>query len=249
MINIEVEEADQERFEFNKPFSCIRMEYGQSSEMLSTLGWRGELTVIWLDYDRRLNRDMLEDVEYLASNLEPWSLLIVTVRAKAADYGEEKQKVKVLEQDLGSSITLTISQSDLAQSRIAATLLSICNQSISDILSQRNGIRNDDEHLVYKQLLNFVYDDGTPMMTFGGLLVPKIDEDMFSNCAFESLDFYRPGLDQYEIRAPLLTFKEQRELDSRLPDGSLSITWLDKDDIDAYARVYRHFPSFTEVEL
>ena len=249
MINIEVEESDQDRFEFNKPFACIQMKYGDSSEVLSDLTWRDEPTVIWLDYDRRLNAGMIADIEYLATSLEPWSFLIVTVRAKAADYGSETEKIPTMEEDLDRSLDGTVTQSDLAQDRIAETICWICERSIRDTLVDRNGLLALEEQLVYEQIMNFVYDDGTSMVTFGGLLVPTSDRAAFSDCGFGSLGFYRPGTEQYEIRAPLLTFKEQRTLDSALPDGTPIVPGLTQEDIDAYAQVYRYFPAFTEAEL
>ena len=249
MINIEVEDTHRERFEFNKPYACIQMKYGLSSDVLSDLQWRDEPTIIWLDYDRRLNRGMIDDIGYLAVELEPWSLLIVTVRAKAADYGEEAKKIPAMEEDLQQSLGATITQGDMAQSRIAGTIRTICHGIINETLVARNGMLAPEEHLEYKQIMNFVYDDGTPMMTFGGLLVPRSDDAVFSDCAFSSLEFYCPGIDHYEIRAPLLTFKEQRELDTALPDGSPTVPGLEQADIEAYGRVYRYFPAFTEAEL
>jgi hypothetical protein len=249
MINIEVEGADQERFEFNKPFACIQMMYGDSSEVFPDLAWRDELTVVWLDYDRRLNGHMIEDIEFLAASLQPWSLLIVTVRAKAADYGSEEKKIPTMETDLERSLDGTVTQGDLAQDRIAETIRSICDGSIRDTLLDRNGMLAWEEQLEYRQIMNFAYDDGTPMITFGGLFVPKSDEAAFSDCGFSSLEFYCPGTEKYEIRAPLLTFKEQRALDSSLPNDTPIVPGLDQEDIDSYARVYRYFPAFTEAEL
>ena len=249
MINIEAESSDQERFEFNKPFACIQMVYGNSSDVLSDLAWVNELTVIWLDYDRRLNARMIEDIEFLAACLVPWSFLIVTVRAKAADYGAETRKIATMEQDLERTLDGTVTQSDLAQDRIAETIRSLCSASIDGILLDRNGMLGSEDQLEYRQVMNFVYDDGTPMVTFGGLFVPKSGEAEFTDRGFPSLDFYRPGMEHYEIRAPLLTFKEQRTLDSSLPDGKPSVPGLDQADIDAYAQVYRYFPAFTEAEL
>src|SRR4051812_32120603 len=51
MKSIERDVENRARFEFNKPFRCIEMEFGESNLVLPTLPWADIPTIAWLDYD------------------------------------------------------------------------------------------------------------------------------------------------------------------------------------------------------
>ena len=249
MINIEAEEAESDRFEFNKPFEHIELKYGWSSDRLSELAWRGEPTVIWLDYDSELNVSMLDDVEYVSASLEKSSLMIVTVEAKASAFGEGARKTEAFNSTFEEVLANAVVQRDLAQSRFASTVYRIINDKILETLEERNAALPCEKRIEYKQIFNFLYDDGTPMLTVGGVLVQRSQRPQFDGCRFELLDYCRSGGDFYEIVAPLLTFKELRHLDTQLPGSSAESPGVSRADVEAYGRVYRYFPAFTEIEL
>src|SRR5262244_1418428 len=46
---------------FNRPYKCIRLKFATSAEVLPTLNWERR-TILWLDYDDRLNMNILGDV-------------------------------------------------------------------------------------------------------------------------------------------------------------------------------------------
>lgn len=48
MISIEKDKKNKDRFEFNKPFSCIEMKFGSSNEVLPMLKWK-EPSIVWVD--------------------------------------------------------------------------------------------------------------------------------------------------------------------------------------------------------
>ncbi len=249
MINIEAELSDQDRFEFNKPFHCIEMIYGRASEVLSTLQWSGLPTVVWLDYDSQLSMEMLDDIGYLTAELEIWSLLLITVRSKALDFGEESEKLAALKGEFGYSLPPGIGQKELAQTRFSTTLRSIINGRIAEVMVERNAALPRGDRLGYRQIFNFVYDDGTPMLTLGGVVSRESDRDRLDSCGFDSLEYCRTESDPYEIRVPNLTFKEQRHLDAQLPGCNPQSPGVPARDLEAYGRVYRYFPTFTEIEL
>ena len=249
MVNIEAEIADSERFDFNRPFGCIDMKYGRSSEVLSTLAWKGLPTVIWLDYDCQLSSDILDDIEWLAAILEKSSLMIITVRSKPGDFGKGSNKIDEINLEFGERLPAGIRQRDLTKRRFPETVRLIVNSTIADVLAGRNSATSNGERIEYRQIFNFIYNDGTPMLTLGGVLSETAERDKFESCGFDSLDFCRSGSDAYTILAPLLTFKEQRNLDSQLPGSSVETPGVNVEDIEAYSRVYRYFPAFTEAEL
>ena len=249
MINIEAQTGDKDRFEFNRPLGCIRMKYGKSSAILPQIRWQGRPALVWLDYDEPINMDMFDDLDYLTGDLWPSSLLLVTVEAKASAFGDGPAKYEAFKAGLEESLVSSVGQRDLAKSRFARTIHRLLDGRIRQTLADRNAALKPHERIVYEQIFNFIYDDGTPMLTFGGVLFQECQHDTFKACDFESLDCYRDSEEAYDIVAPMLTFKEQRALDAQLPAQNVSTPGLTAADVAAYRRVYRYFPAFSEVEL
>ena len=48
MISIEI--SSKNRFDFNSPFSCVKVKLGKTTQVLPTLPYR-DPTICWLDYD------------------------------------------------------------------------------------------------------------------------------------------------------------------------------------------------------
>lgn len=80
MISIERDVAKEERFKFNRPFNCIHIEFGESNDVLPNLRWDAK-TILWLDYDGKLDSDILTDIKLVCSSMASGSVLVVTVNA------------------------------------------------------------------------------------------------------------------------------------------------------------------------
>jgi hypothetical protein len=249
MISIEKEVEDSDRFKFNKPLGCIEIEFGDSGEVLSTIKWHNIPTVIWLDYDRKIDVDKLNDIGYVVANLCPPSMLIVTLRAVADDFGVVDNRLATLQEELGDKLPYEIQTKDLVEARFPTVVRNIVHENISLVMNQRNAGLPAPNHFEYRQIFNFVYSDGTMMVTIGGVIFQKGQVPMFDRCDFSSLEFCKSGEESYHIRAPSLTFREQRCLDSQFPSASARCPRVPDEDILAYARLYRYFPKFVEAEL
>lgn len=250
MISIEKEEEDRERFEFNKPLGCIELRFGESTDILSELDWRDIPSVLWMDYDTQLDVAKMDDVRFLVENLSSESFLIVTLRAVAQDFGDNtRERLMKLKADLGDRVPHDIRPRDLTSNRFPRALRYIIHSNVQNILSQRNTALPDESRFEYKQLLNSVYNDGTRMLTIGGILIQEGQLPSFSHCDFDSLDFYRDSQALHHIRVPSLTYKEQRHLDAQLPSESASSPGVPEEDVRDYKNVYRYFPKFVEAEI
>src|SRR5437762_3665630 len=84
MVSIERDTANRQRFLFNRPFACIEMRFGQSTDVLPRLAWRRR-TIAWLDYDGVLEDDVLADAQHLASNMISGSVLVMTLNAEPGE--------------------------------------------------------------------------------------------------------------------------------------------------------------------
>lgn len=256
MVSIEEDVDNQERFKFNRPFSCVRMEFGKSTSVLPRLGWR-EKNVVWLDYDGAISSDVLNDVGFCCTNLLPGSMLIVSVNAHPEKIADgvpvelrPSKRLESLKKHVGDDkVPIDIVGKDLSDWGTAKISRRIILNEIQDTLSQRNGPRKN--RVNFECLFNFHYADGAKMLTLGGVLYRDDQKKLLENCSFGQLDFVRNDDDAYLIDPPNLTFRETHLINRYLPNriSKLSLGGLPQDDIKKYSKIYRYFPAFTEAEI
>jgi len=267
MISIEKFREDKDRFEFNKPFSCITIEYGDSTNVLPKLEW-DKRTILWLDYDFSLNSSILGDIRHAFSSVVNGSVVIITVDGNIRDDGgfgekiEENElngnqvkkkelKLKYLIKNVGKKkVPINVKDKQLNGWNISKIYRKIIENEINDTLFSRNGGRSIGNKLLYKQLFNFYYNDGTKMLTVGGILFDEGSQDKFADCHFEELYFFRKDIDPFVIKVPKLTLREIKTLEKFLPtkfnDAPLFLT---EDQKEQYKSIYPYFPNFVEADL
>ncbi|MCC6501030.1 MAG: hypothetical protein IT313_12260 [Anaerolineales bacterium] len=256
MVSIEEDVINQDRFKFNRPFSCVRMEFGKSTSVLPKLSWR-EKNIVWLDYDGTLNNDVLNDISFCCTNLQSGSMLLVSVNAHPERVDNSispelrpEKRLELLKQRVGEEkVPIDVVGANLSDWGTAEVSRRIILNEIEETLLQRNGSRKSP--LVFKQLINFHYADGARMLTVGGVIFRDEQMDMFDMCAFDQIEFVRLDKKPYEIEPPNLTFREIHYIDRYLPNriSMLGLDGLPKDDVEKYAKLYRYFPTFSETEI
>jgi hypothetical protein len=217
-----------------------------------------------LDYDDPLDKFCLRDVAFFCNNATSGSVLIVTVDAQSEsepaklDRQFSQFKERVMDDiDVSSTgdaterqrIPFGIDAKSLDGWGTAKVSQKIIFNEIAKVVSERNFLRSDK--LNFTQLFNFHYKDTAQMLTVGGILYADSESDKFQDCDFASLNFVRTGSNPYKIDLPRLTYREIRYLDSQLPinPSRLKAKGIKADDLRKYAKVYRWFPSFAEVEM
>jgi hypothetical protein len=255
MISIERREEQRRRFEFNKPYSCIQVEWGDAHDVLPLLDWR-KRAIVWLDYEGHPTGQVLQDISLVVSKLRSGSLLIITVPADpgedAADPSAPKKRLQKLKDRVGKTrVPVGVKAEHLAKWGTAKIYRRIITDDIGTTVSDRNAALAKDERVSYRQLFNFHYQDGSKMLTIGGLILNRADARFIGPTSFADLRYIRTADDEYRIRFPILTSKETRHLDTRLPFGSLnrSPAWLPEEDRLSYKDVYRYFPTYVEAEM
>ncbi|MFL5338708.1 MAG: O-methyltransferase [Gemmataceae bacterium] len=249
------DETTQHRIQKNKPYSCIKMKWGMSYVVLPTLPW-SRRTILWLDYEHALDAPKLGDVSLACTRLRSGSAIIVTV---PADPGEVDTKGNTAErrlQELRSNVGKKnlppdVKGSHLAKWGLATVLRRIIANRIERTLSERNAVLEESQKLRFDQLFHFHYADGKQMMSMGGLILDTRDREKLSPKHFIDLSFYRPDENAYLIENPLLTWREIKLLDERLPRSAPAVRhpkWIPEIERQRYGRVYRYFPSYSEVE-
>jgi hypothetical protein len=261
MISIEKREDYKERFEFNKPYSCIKMKYGDSNDILPELAW-DKPTIVWLDYDGPLTEAVISDVAFISTKAISGSVVIVTVNAnqyrqpRDKNYEEvekallEKFKKQIGYETLPPDIKATDLQGDV---KMAKTCQRIILDTINKNLRDRNGLLKSEENMLFRSLFNMIYSDNAQMLTVGGIVYSASHADIIKQCEFEKLEFVsKDDQELYDIKVPVITPRERHYLNQRLPHGTKEDAMkigLTKDEISDFARLYRYAPTYAEVEL
>ena len=251
MVSIERETDHSERIEFNRPYDCIDLQFGETTDVLPRLDW-SDPAIVWLDYDDRLSRRKMTDVVYLSQNLPSSSLLLLTLpsyprRFQAGSPPDLQRRLDILRNDLQELMPDSLKPIDVAD--LPQAQRKIANTVIANALASRNAAVPDDEKVTYRQTLFFRYADGAEMVTFGGLLLTQADIELLEKARLGDMPFYRPGEDYYRLRPPKLTIKERHYLDKQLPNGIVGCPGVPEEFVEEYARIYRYFPFFVEAEV
>lgn len=89
MVSIEKDELAEECFVFNRPYRSIDLRFGLSGSILPQLGW-DRRTILWLDYDGKLDNSSLGDVDTFCARCTSGSALMLSVNAQPeAELGED----------------------------------------------------------------------------------------------------------------------------------------------------------------
>jgi hypothetical protein len=250
MVSIEHCVEDRRRFEFNRPYSCIKMKWGSTHEELPKLRW-SRRCIVWLDFENPLNTAVLDDIRTLVGCLRSGSIFLVTVKADPEE-PDPKRRYAALVANVGKKrVPLNVSGVSLGKWGLANASAQIAFNEIEKVRHSRNGKLASTDQLAYVPLFNFQYADGAQMTTFGGLLVDQNDRQRLNATHFSDLDFVRDHTAGYLIETPVLTHREIRHLDAVLPRVAPNMNcdkWLPEKERKKYGLLYRYFPSFSEVE-
>lgn len=255
MVSIEANDRAKPRANFNRPYSCIQMKSGFSHEVLPKMKW-SKRSIIWLDYDSPISANVISDVATVASVVKSGSLLVITLDADPKEIDTDKntaeERLKDLRLRVGKDLVpSSVTGRNLAGWGTARVTRAIIDNYIRKVLSDRNAPLNADSRISYEQLFNFHYADGARMLTVGGIFLDPSDHWKISAEHFADLEFIKTAEEPYIIEAPVLTLREIRYLDERLPRAAPEVphpTWLPEVERKKYGKVYRYFPAFSEVE-
>lgn len=253
LISIERAEHDKRRFEANIPFRCIEMRWGETGAELPKVDLDLR-SIVWLDYDGRLNRSVLADVREVAARVTSGSVLAVTVQSRfdrvVGDDGVD-ESVATIRDALGDErVPFDITTQALRGDGTGKLYRNVILEEITRTLADRNAGKHQGQQMHVRQLLNFRYEDGVRMMTVAFVFYDAGQQALFSLCRFEDLDFCRSDEEVFEIEIPKLTPREVRFLDRQLPcaPDDLDLAAVPPRDARQYSRIYRYFPAVAFVD-
>lgn len=256
MISIS-HETEATRAEFNKPYGSIVVEPGESSDVLPRIELGNKPNIVWLDYDTSIGGPALADIEIVANSARAGTVLLITLNANNKNIpdkdpdGNPMNSERALRHHLGDLIPQKLPTGALTGSGYPKFLANVFLQHIKRC-AYKSG-----RDLRFFPIFNYVYRDGAPMITVGGMIGDQGHEIMLKESGIEEIDSVT-GEEQFVIDAPNLTIKEKLALDCMLlreyPPTQVEVFVNlgfkpDDDMLASYHRFYRLYPVFGEFQV
>ncbi len=260
LVSIESVKGKEERFEFNKPFSCIQIIYGEATTLLPNLELNSQRNIIWLDYDGVIEDYMFSDIDTVVSNAMEGSVFMLSLNVEPFS-GDKEERLKCLIEKVGKQrIPIEFQTKNLNSRNLVKVVYRMINMQINKSLSERNG--NNVNKIEYKQMFNYLYKDGAKMLTVGGIIFSAEQRKQINKMKLHELNHIKEEGEQYKIQCPNLTYKEVHLLNNLLPcdikvnpnNGKITNKefkkiHLNHSDIKDYAEIYRYYPNYAETNL
>ncbi|MGI2146656.1 O-methyltransferase [Shewanella frigidimarina] len=259
LISIEGDNNNRQRYDFNKPFKCIDIKFGMSTDVLPTLNYDGKV-IVWLDYDSRFNNKMLSDLNILVEKVKSGSIISLSYNSETyndqdlglLDGHQLTYKDKFTELVGGDNIPSSFDERGWHNHGnfckfIRSAIITTLQQSIKE----RNDGSEVNDSIDFKQIMYFRYADGQKMTTLSFVIYKSLEKDKINACRFEDLYFHRNSDVAYDIKVPNFTLKEIRHLNENMPldnDTSLNKKVFSAKDVEIFKDNYKYFPSYTEIE-
>lgn len=253
LVSIERAEHDKKRFEANVPFRCVELRWGDTATEIPKIDWSLR-SIVWLDYDGRLDKSVLGDVRHVAAHAVSGTVLAISVQSRfdrVVDDNGDDASVDALKESLGEDrVPLGTKTSDLRGDGTGALFRDVLIEEISNTLRDRNAGRHTGQAVRFKQFMNFRYEDGVRMMTVAVVFYDAGQEGLVASCQFADLTFYREDERIFDIQIPKLTPREAMRLDSQLPCSFEDYEFAPIPERDArqYSEIYRYFPNIAFVD-
>jgi len=250
MISIEGsnDEGKQKRCFFNRPFNCIDIKFGFSTDILPKIGW-DKKSIVWLDYDDPFDTFMFEDIQTCMSNLKSSSLFIITLE------GEFFQKsIDEFYKYFGEQVPSGLKQIDIEPLNCIKLMRKLFIDKINEVLVNTYSAVCEQHKLIFKQLFNITYKDSKKMYTFGGMVINKSEEKEFLNFKFNSYPFITDSENAIDISFPIITNKEYHHLNNFLPSekqnfiNNPNIDFIPESHKISYFDTYRFYPPYIEIK-
>lgn len=247
----------EKRMRFNKPFKFIKLKLGALLNHIPSMQ-RTKQYLVWLDYDRSLDAEMLQDIDGCLNRMARKSIFVITIDARPKlpmdpfdledKTAEERDGVTVetYREWFGPYVDEEITRDTISRLHVASLFYEVVMERARQTLAQRgSGFR-------FLQIFNYVYSDGAPMFTVGGIIGTEEDEQALRGSGILNHRFVRTNSDSLEISVPPLTIREKHWLDSRL-DRNLTAAKLqfelEDELLDNYRKFYKEYPTYMEALL
>lgn len=248
MYSMEADRIGFARAKFNQPFKTIRVQHGHSTKLLPRLLIDPNVIdrpwLFWLDYDHGLDEGIVDDLRLLIEKAPKNSIVVFTINCgKLGKPGGRPARLRTL---LGGVVPDELGTPECQDDQIGNTLLGLLTDFLASVAASvaRPG--------GFVPAFRIAYQDGAPMVTFGGVLPAKQNVAAVAKIV-AARDW--PGIVGHPIVVPPLTFKEAASFQAQLPsDRALTRTLikslgfdLEKAQVKSFEKFYRYYPFFAQI--
>jgi len=250
MVTIENQKSRAKRVEFNKPFGCIAVKMEDATTALGEV-LDDKQSIVWLDYDGPLKNAVTGDIETAIGAMSPGSMFLVTINAMVEQLrghkNEDDEELSMIDYlvDVCEDESLRSRENEITRVQFPEFAASILHERIkSAVLEKKPGCE-------YQPIWCYRYADDAEMITVGGMIVDKPARQKFVDSGAGELA-HVTGEALFHIELPILTEKEKRALDKRLPSATpLKLKDIEFElrpsELEAYQRFYLEYPVFGEM--
>jgi hypothetical protein len=265
MVSIEHLVDYRSRFLFNRPIGSIQLRFAESADALPALRWARQRSVVWLDYECKLNDDVFKDIATVCANARSGSVLVVTLngmRSVEPGVDEWVRELEFLRQSfrdyLPGEVFLEgrrtpVTPEALANGGLRRVYAIMALEHMAQTCRARSAALAPERKVTFQKLFDFQYRDGAAMLTVGGVLFEERERAQYEACRFDRLPFVVTEPARYfALKVPTLTYRETRHLDRQLPAGGrtrVTAPGVSAAEVRQYREVYRWYPTFAETEL
>lgn len=236
------------KLEFNKPYSCLNILHGQSSDQLSRIDL-SKPSIVWLDYDNTLSMTFFTDIELVLREVPHGSIIIISCNRELKN-GNTPYTNEEFKEIYGSLVPYDITENCCADVNSNETIKRMLEGYCHRIIKERNSI---GDNLSFIPLYNIKYAEyrGARMFTYGGIVLSsECEKDDLNIDGFDFISTIQP----YEINIPNLTYREASYLNQILDIEEREKELIDKriltaTEVEKYKRIYRFLPHFYDVRL
>lgn len=232
MTSIERDPIIFERANYNKPFSCIKLIRGDSSDVLqAALLDNSKPAVIWLDYDDNVFHcsSYLADVDSIVNHCGHGSIVIVTMnvvnntvrdlKRKSESTSEPNEWVNRVREMLRNTfgmvdIEVKANSQFTSQEKFIKLIDPFFLETIKNSLYGSGG-----KKAAFK-IFDFSYADNAEMVT-KGFLILDVDKKQDWEKIQPLKSKYFINDETFRIDAPILTTREKYSIDKTLPSSNI----------------------------
>ena len=247
MISIE-KSNNKMRYEFNKPYGCIEMYYGNADVVLSSeINFSDDIKdIIWLDFDDALQKNMLSDLMTAVRKISSNSFLFTSFNTSILR--SEDHRLDALRNEFGAYLP-DIKEKDIDNDSLSCIIYDTVHNALQKALYERNVSENSD--LIISSCFFVKYRDAAPMLTIGYFLSSENEKDKLYHSKASELPWFNRTSTPNIIKIPCLTRAEIREINRYLPGKTASeirteIPYLTENDISNYINIYKYYPNFLD---
>lgn len=239
----------KDKLEFNKPYAQIQIEHDSSTNVLTKIDLT-KPTIIWLDYDNRLEPFMFDDLNIVLQDIPIGSIYVMSCNSILKNDNNKTLSLAELKNKFQDLVPFNIPDNCCAEKNAPMTVSRMIGDACDKNIKNRCRL---GEQIHFQKLYNFTYTDNqAPMLTYGGIVLPN--NTTIANLQLDDFPFINTAY-VYEINIPNFTLREMSYINHSITDeDKINHEMIEKSivkqkEYENYKKFYKYIPNFFDVRI